>query len=126
MKRLVSALTVFVGLALPAAAQAQYIQIKPIKNQEVEIQNISTGAFYVGDIQMQDPKEGTLLVSVETTLQPGQMVKKTLLGGETTPNTRLVRWDDGKNQFQQGVRICFVNAFGYRMFQTPQGQAACR
>jgi hypothetical protein len=137
------ALSLLPGTAIAILSLAGFIppsyllRVETVKQGMLRLTNISDRRIYIKNFVLRDyavnefgkrtGKVEEMYLRVELPLNPGESRLEQIRDSpyQTTANTELLHWNDGKKNHRQGVLICFINDFKQNVYLTPNGQLSC-
>lgn len=140
MKQVLPFLT---GIAIASVSLAAFIppsyvlRVETVKQGILRLTNTSNQRIYVKNFVLRNHKvnefgkrtgeDEDMNIRVESSLNPGEstLEKNFDAPQRTTATTELLRWNDGKKNYRQGLLICFINDFNHNVYLTPNGQLSC-
>jgi hypothetical protein len=140
MKKIISLLTgiaigsISIGGVIPASYVLRVETVKEgillltnTSNHRIYVKNFVLRNYTVNEFGKRTGKVHEINVSIGSQLNPGQsrLEQTSYPQYQTTANTELLRWNDGKKNHRAGFLICFINDFNHNVYRTPNGQLSC-
>lgn len=136
-------LSLLAGIAIASVSVAAFIppsyvlRVETVKQGMLRLTNISNQRIYVKNFVLHNHKVNEfgkrtgeveeMSIRVGSSLNPGEstLEKTSDAPRRTTPNTEVLRWNDGKKNHREGLLVCFINEFNHNVYLTPNGQLSC-